>query len=107
MPSLQRAKELGYINGYKYGVEYETNGEKPNLPDDITVSYRAGMWLGVTDVETANWERANSFEIIDSRYKPKEESVSEIPESDNNSEDVTMNNDWHKKGELPPANTEC
>ena len=35
----QRAKELGFINDYRWGVEYPTNGKKPELADDVVVGY--------------------------------------------------------------------
>ena len=35
----QRAHELGYVNGYRWGVEYPTNGKKPDLPDDVAISW--------------------------------------------------------------------
>ena len=31
----QRARELGWINGYKWGVEYPTNGKKPYFMDAL------------------------------------------------------------------------
>ena len=96
----QRSKELGWINGYKWGVEYETNGEKPDLPDDVVVEFRSvgikGIvidgWLGFGTVADWEWSVSDKFRIIDERYKPKEQE---------------MSNDWYEKGELPPANTEC
>src|SRR5690554_515402 len=93
----QRAKELGWINGYKWGVEYETNGEKPDLPDGVLVEYKSKWvgWVRYDDghdtVENWAWENSTAFKIYDERYKPK--NVSEIPESNNNLENATMNND--------------
>ena len=87
----QRAKELGYINGYKYGVEYETNGEKPDLPDDVLVQCRALTRHTFGHAHSTNnvaWGNVTAFRIVDERYKPKEQS---------------MNNDWYERGELPPV----
>lgn len=30
----------GFINGYRWGVEYPTNGKKPDLPDDIYIDVK-------------------------------------------------------------------
>jgi|SRR5690554_725598 len=96
----QRAKELGWINGYKWGVEYETNGEKPNLPDDVEVEWAShAQWVRVDKVCNLEWGKSDpycvpitKFRIVDERYKPKEQE---------------MNNDWYEKGELPPVGTVC
>lgn len=95
----QRAKELGYVNGYKYGVEYETNGEKPDLPDDVLVEYKSriyGDWSlsGADMVNSWVWHNATAFRICDGRYKPKEPSSQ--PEVD----------DWNGEG-VPPVGTHC
>lgn len=71
------AKRMGYINGYRYGVEYPTNGKKPDLPDDLRVCVKfQGQWLDSSheydDVRSCNWIAGESFKIIDPRYKPAE-----------------------------------
>src|SRR5690606_18078267 len=77
----KRAKELGWVNGYKYGVEYETNGKKPNLPDDILVEFKSvwtGEWEsydeeygeGYDAVKNWVWEFSSGFKIYDKRYAP-------------------------------------
>lgn len=86
----QRARQLGWINGYKYGVEYETNGKNPDLPDDLIIEHsvfgnfeepvRAGLIV--------SWGRIDKFRIVDERYKP----VEPAPEKE-----------WYEKGELPPV----
>lgn len=80
---------------YEYGVAYETNGEKPDLPDDVLVHVMAGgEWNDYGDkcnaVENWSWDMSQKFRIVDERYKPK-------PDEPN----------WHDRGELPPAGTEC
>jgi hypothetical protein len=82
----ERAKQLGYINGYRWGVEYPTNGKKPDLPDDLVVctalsendtcegiAYPISMWMG--------WDSdaIYSFKIVDERYKPADTSYLENP----------------------------
>lgn len=77
----KRAKELGWINGYKFGVEYETNGKKPDLPDDTLVEFKSaltGEWEsydeeygeGYDAVENWVWEFSSGFKIYDKRYAP-------------------------------------
>lgn len=92
----QRARELGWINGYKYGVEYETNNKKPDLPDDLVIEcFDGSTWWGgyedklnVGELEF-NTYATTKFRIVDERYKPKSEQS------------------WFEKGELPPVGTEC
>ena len=99
----KRARKLGWINGYKYGVEYETNGKKPDLPDDVLVDIKceegANRWQDNTNLKVSGvlWSRdeydessipASHFKIIDQRYKP----VEPAPEKS-----------WHEKGGLPPV----
>lgn len=74
---------------YEYGVEYETNGEKPDLPDDVLIQqFHNGAWVGelcrwapiakpVSDWML--WNNVTKFRIVDERYKPKErEEMSEL-----------------------------
>lgn len=75
----QRARELGWINGYKWGVEYETNGKKPDLDDDVQVeqySVADNRWNAGT-VSLWNWGARSiiKFRIVDERYKPVSELV--------------------------------
>jgi hypothetical protein len=91
----QVAKELGWVNGCKWGVEYPTNGEKPELPDDVQVAIRNenGRWLSygneADQVKNWEWELIESFKIIDKRYKPESES------------------NWHCRGEYPPVGSKA
>ena len=73
---------------YEYGVEYETNGRKPDLPDDVLVEvFNGEYWLVSWTVGNFNWDDVEKFRIVDERYKPKEQDMS----------------DWYEKGELPPV----
>jgi hypothetical protein len=117
----QRARELGYINGYRWGVEYPTNGEKPDLPDDVDIQYWTSEFgRHAANVISLNWSHdydkcypAIKFKITDERYKPADTSylysVSEIPESKSNAENIS---DWwdyeaQKAVTLPPVGVEC
>lgn len=69
----QRASELGYINGYRWGVEYPTTGKKPDLPDDLDVMVRStntGLWCDERMVISNFWPHTKSFKITDERHKP-------------------------------------
>ena len=70
---VDRAKELGFINGYRYGVEYQTNGKRPNLPDDVLVCID-GEFSAIDgdSVDGWNWNKIKSFRITDQRYKPQD-----------------------------------
>jgi len=70
----KRARELGWINGYKWGVEYPTNGVKPDLPDDVVVSWRDCDGRS-NDCASGNlnWHGVLHFRIVDERYKPVEQ----------------------------------
>jgi hypothetical protein len=74
-----RAKELGFINGYRWGVEYKTDGKRPDLADDVVV------WWENTDDDTGfsasgilNWDwpghPVTAFKITDPRYEPADTS---------------------------------
>lgn len=100
-----RAKELGWINGYKWGVEYPTNGKKPDLPDDLVIEWDAGDGWMRTECFNLAWtiddgaERTiTRFRIVEDRFKPKQ------PESHSK---PSVDNSWHEKGELPPVGTVC
>lgn len=64
---------------YEYGVEYPTNGQKPDLPDDVLVEVKInnGIFKNeyCADARAVGWsvwdERAVAFRIVDDRYKPK------------------------------------
>lgn len=80
---------------YKYGIEYKTNGEKPDLPRDVEVEVYSEPfkeWNKADRVGSWHWFAYSKFRIVDERYKPKEQD---------------MNNDWYEKGERPPVGTQC
>ena len=98
----KRARELGWINGYQYGVEYPTNGKKPDLPDDCeyVVKY-GGKWdlnFRVNSLFETNWPVVESFKVVGERYKPKDQTAQPHDMADNS---------WHERGELPPAGVKC
>ncbi len=67
---------LGYINGFRWGVEYLVNGKKPDLPSDLIVVVKNkinSFWFSNT-VSTTAISSAHSFKIIDQRYKPADTS---------------------------------
>ncbi len=74
----QRAKELGFVGKYRWGVEYQTDGKKPDLADDVVVEMKwpSGDWhSGGSDELYAFHHRSfSSFKITDPRYKPQDTS---------------------------------
>ena len=98
----KRARELGWVNGYQYGIEYPANGNKPDLDGDVLVeqfSTADDKWHAGS-VYFWNWN-ANSikkFRIVDERYKPKDHPAQPHDMVDNS---------WHERGELPPVGAEC
>ncbi len=73
----QRARELGFINGYRWGVEYPTNGKKPDLPDDVVVCIENGSMRD--SVDGWDWGLIGSFRMVDDRYKPQDTSYLDKP----------------------------
>jgi len=59
---------------YEYGVEYPTNGVKPDLPDDVLVEVQSGKFnfgeLPEFPAHRVKWENSTAFRIVDQRYKP-------------------------------------
>ena len=111
----QRARELGWINGYKWGVEYPTNGKKPDLPDDVEICVRHDNGYSCIQMNgfVANWCSTEKFRIVDERYKPVSEisenhqNVSVLTESNQNTEIVSEKDDWFARDELPPVGSFC
>lgn len=59
---------------YIYGVEYPTNGQKPDLLDDVLVvvsspSFGMGV-LAPSRVDKWQWVNSIAFRIVDERYRP-------------------------------------
>ena len=105
----KRARDLGYINGYRWGVEYPTDGEKPALPDDVIVEMRRinGSWHedGEDELDQFHHRSFSAFKITDERYKPADTSYLETTEVETISLDST---DWYdyetqKALRLPPV----
>jgi len=93
------AERMGYINGYKWGVEYPTYGKKPDIMDDVLVEFKNidFKWESYGHesdaVESWLWENSVAFKIYDERYKPKDHIVDVNKKVDTN---------WHERGEKPP-----
>lgn len=86
----QRVKEREAMEKYEYMKEYECNGVKPKLPDDVFVELKnkhTERWNLGTPLKVSRvlWSNIKEFRIVDERYKPE------------------TKNDWHEKGELPPV----
>lgn len=121
----QRAKELGYVNGYRYGVEYELDGKGPDLPDDTLIVWTDSVRSAETTCHGMNWVGVESFRITDPRYKPEDTSYliergieicEEIEEKLKNVDETLFNQtdsgEWYcyetqKALRLPPVGVEC
>lgn len=78
------AKRLGYINGYRWGVEYPTNGERPDLDDDVLIEYKntfhGDNWVAKARAGNLVYQNnggaypVTSFKITGQRYKPADTS---------------------------------
>lgn len=90
---------------YECGVEYPTNGQEPDLLDDVIVEQystadekwhkgAAGTW---------NWKARTitKFRIIDERYKPAEKPNALTPEASLTHSDSSLTHNWFERGELP------
>lgn len=58
---------------YEWGVEYECNGVRPDLPDDVMIivgSRNPGYWYEARPVCCNDWGKCKLFKIVDQRYKP-------------------------------------
>jgi hypothetical protein len=74
----QRAKELGFINGYRWGVKHKSDGKKPDLPDDVVIGIDESDYPANT-VDSWVWSKVKLFMITDERYKPVDTSYLEKP----------------------------
>lgn len=77
------ALELGWVSGYKWGVEYQTNGKKPDLQKDLRFKVTGKMigghaYQGEFVVDECDWSDAITFCITDPRYKPISKSEPEM-----------------------------
>lgn len=119
----QRARELGYISGYRWGVEYPTDGKKPDLDSSILVYVVDchAPYSKEAQVIDIHWPRYDTFEIIDERYKPADTSylvergmelVNQIQEKlESVTEKLEANSWWDYENDkplsFPPAGTRC
>lgn len=113
----QRSKELGFINGYRWGIEYQTNGKRPDLHDDVLVQFkhRKHGWCN-TALYVHLFNRDDSaFKITDPRYKPSDTSYLNAlsqNQSLTHSEEGLTHSDWYdyenqKALRLPDVGVEC
>jgi hypothetical protein len=113
---VDRAKELGFINGYRWGVEYPTNGKRPELPHDVLITIKrsdTGEKFSIKrKVKHNDWDITESFCIEGPRYKPKDTSYLQTPavepaEAVAQSEWWDYENDRIIDGCYPPIGTKC
>lgn len=103
----QRAKELGFVGRYRWGVEYPTDGKRPELADDVEVAAECGCydtgWISPSKVNSWRWGLYGTFKITDQRYKPADTSYLDKPDSylDNGAD--WWDYDSQEALRLPPA----
>ena len=109
----QRARELGWVGGFKWGVEYPTNGEKPDLPDDVKVKVCIDKndWSYAGSACSFNWDNTKHFRITDERYKPIEQTFKKAKEAAEVAKAVMLLNSKGMKvvrqnPEAPPVSAE-
>jgi hypothetical protein len=104
----QRARELGYINGYRWGVEYPTNGKKPDLDSSILVYVVDchAPYSKEAPVIDIHWPRYDTFEIIDERYKPADTSYLDASTVKESLTDDWWDYDNQEMKKPPKVNTE-
>lgn len=131
------AKRMGFVGKYRWGIEYPTNGKRPDLADDVDVSmfsvaddeWHAGK------IRSWNWGAKTivKFRITDPRYKPVDEQEYEPviitgadiagggggggfmpkaepyfpPKKPVDEVSEKPESNWHERGELPPVGVEC
>jgi hypothetical protein len=90
------ARELGYVNGYRWGVEYPTNGKKPDLPDDVVVEAESPKFkigeLTPSKLSSWNWSFCIKFKITDTRYKPADTSYLDKADNSIDSDSSSLDN---------------
>jgi hypothetical protein len=106
----QRAKELGFVGKYRWGVVYETDGKRPELADDVVVSAESKLYkIGeLTDAESAkwNWKVCVKFKITDQRFKPADTSYLDKPDSSTDNGADWYDYDNQEMKTLPDSNSD-
>jgi len=112
------AKRLGYINGYRWGVEYPTNGKRPDLADDVICGVLDEVCGWCNDenegnVGTWKWFSVKAFRITDQRFKPADTSYLYVKQQDHIVEANEKVSEWWdydklqvKSGKLIPVDSD-
>lgn len=107
------SNQLGFIGKYRWGVEYPTNGKRPDLPGDVLCNAicQDGSILGYNDhtINDWHWPVLKAFKITDQRYKPADTSYLNVQPQDQSltHSEEGLTHSWHERGELPPVGTQC
>lgn len=90
---LQRAKELGFVGKYRWGVEYATDGEEPDLPKDTLIKgvCYAGDTFANWEVCWLNFRFVKTFSVTDVRYKPQDVSYLQQKEEPSKEKEQLVN----------------
>lgn len=118
---MEKKEELGYVGDYRWGVEYPTNGKKPELPEGLLVKWVDRVTSSEARSDIMDWDGVLSFRITDERYKPSDTSylvergmelVGQIQEKlESVTEKLEANSWWDYENDnplsFPPAGIRC
>ncbi len=103
----QRAKELGFVGRYRWGVAYPTSGKNIELGADVLVDVeRNGECLFTICKDTIYGERVSAFKITDQRYKPTDTSYLDKPDSSTDNGADWYDYDNQEMKTLPDSNSD-
>lgn len=103
----QRAKELGFVGRYRWGVSYETNGSIPDLPNDALVSVEGLAPISFIHAVNVNWSTVTRFKLVGNLEKPADTSYLDKPYSPLDNGADWYDYDSQKALRLPPVGVEC
>jgi hypothetical protein len=99
----QRAKELGFVGRYRWGVAYPTNGKNIELDVNMIIDVEHnGCWFTIRK-DAIYGERVSSFKITDQRYKPQDTSYLDKADSSLDNGADWYDYDNQKALRLPPV----
>ena len=102
------AKRMGFIGKYRWGVEYPTNGKRPDLADDVEICViLSDSSINGLKISNLDWSDRFLFKITDQRYKPADTSYLNSQPEGHIDDASKMADNWHERGELPPVGVEC
>ncbi len=103
----QRAKELGFVGRYRWGVEYKTDGSIPDLPNDVLVNIEGFVApINYIRAGSVNWSSTVSFKLVGDRFKPADTSYLDKPDSSTDNGADWYDYDNQEMKTLPDSNSD-